>query len=124
AIADVVEVLQGLRDGGITEEELSDVRSFLLGSFARQYESPQSIANAISTLVTFGLPDNYYEGSREAIEGVTLEDAAAAAEYIEPDGLVIVVVGDAEKLHQPLVDAEFGTVAVIEDPENGEPPTN
>jgi zinc protease len=123
AVAQIIDVLEDLVENGMTEQELADVKSFLVGSFCLQYETPQAIANALSALVTYGLPDDYYQSYREVIENVTLEDTAEAATYIEPDGLAIVIVGDAVKLQDPLIDADFGPVAIIEDPEAGEPPT-
>lgn len=125
AIAETLNVLRKISEEGITKQELDVVKGFLTGVFTLRFETPESIASALSELVTYGLPADYFETYRQNVEGVTLDEAnRAAAEYLHPDRLGIVVVGDAEKVRGPLHAAEFGTVAQIQDPEPGEPPTD
>jgi len=60
-----------------------------------------------------GRPLDTPERDIETIESLTLDDVkAAAAEYLHPDGLVMLFVGDSEKFEQPL--SNFGEVNVIE----------
>lgn len=125
AIAEIIKVLEKIHEQGITKQELELVKGFLTGVFTLQYETPEAIASALSSLVTYGLPDDYYATFREQVENVTLDDCnRAAAEYLHPDRLGIVVVGDAKKVRDPLHSAGLGTVAYIEDPEPGNPPTH
>lgn len=125
AIAEEIEVMSEFKEKGLTKQELEEVKSYLIGVFPLRYETPESIASGLSTMVTHGLPENYFETYRTNIENVTLEDAnRAAAEFLHPDRLAIVVVGDAEQVEDPLVKAGFGPVAVLEDPEPGNAPAH
>lgn len=122
AVAEIIEVLETTKQKGITKSELEEVKGLHTGSFPLMYETPESIASGLSSLVTFDLPDDYFDTYRTNIEKVTLDQANEAAQHIRPDQLAIVLVGDAEVVRDPLVDAEFGPVAMIEDPEPGNPP--
>jgi zinc protease len=125
AVAETLNVLRKINEEGITKQELAVVKGFLTGVFTLRFETPESIASALSELVTYGLPANYFETYRQNVESVTLDEAnRAAAEYLRPEPLGIVIVGDAEKVRGPLQSAEFGPVAQIQDPEPGEPPTD
>jgi len=123
AIAETIKVLESTREKGITKQELEEVKGFLVGIFPLRFETPQAITSGISSIVTHGLADDYYATFRAKIESVTLDEAnQAAAEHLRPDRLAIVAVGDAEVIGDPLRNADFGPVAVIEDPEQGQPP--
>lgn len=123
AVAETIEILRETHSDGITNEELEEAKGFLIGSFPVRFETPAAVASGLASLITYGLPDDYYETYRAKVEKVTLDEAnQAAAEHLRPDKLAIVVVGDAEKIREPMLSAGFGTVAVIEDPEPGEPP--
>lgn len=125
AVAEILNVIRKMHDEGITKEEMDDVKGFLTGIFTLRFETPEAIASALSNLVTFDLPDDYYSTYRANVEGVTLEEAnRAAQEYLRPDRLGVVVVGDAKKVRDPILAEQFGPVAIIEDPEPGEPPTD
>ncbi len=124
AVAEALDVLQSTHDKGITKDELEQVKGYLIGLFPLRFETPEAIASAISSLVIYGLPEDYYSTYRTNVEKVTLDDVKqAAAERLHPDRMAIVVVGDADQVRDPLKRAGFGPVTVIEDPE-GEPPTN
>ena len=63
-----------------------------------------------------GRPLDTPERDMETIENLTLEDVkAAAAEYLHPEGLTMLFVGNQEEFEQPL--SNFGEVNVIELPE-------
>lgn len=123
AIRETVKVIQNIHADGITKQELEEVKGFLIGVFSLRFETPDAIASALADLVIYGLPDDYWEAYRANVESVTLDEAnRAAADYLRPDRLGIVVVGDYEEVGDPLFDADLGTVAHIEDSEPGRPP--
>ena len=123
AIGETIEVLRSTQQEGLTREELDNVKGFLRGVFPLQFETPGSIAGGLETLVTHRLPDDYWATYRDNIDAVTLDEAnEAASKYVRSDRLAIVAVGDAEAVKDPLLASNFGPVAVIEDPEAGNPP--
>lgn len=123
AIADMLGEIRKVHDEGITEEELKLAKDYLVGVFPLRFETPDAIAVAISGLVLYGLPDDYYDTYRSKVEAVSLEDAgAAAADHLRPDRMAVVLTGDADAVGGRLRDAGLGAVTVVEDPLPGHPP--
>jgi len=118
AIADTVAEIRRLHDDGVTPEELAFAQDYLVGVFPLAFETPEAISQAIARRVVYGLPDDYYQTYRDAMQAVTVEQASrAAAERLRPDRLAIVVVGDPT-LEAPLTEAGFGPVSVVGDAED------
>jgi zinc protease len=78
------------------DAEMAQTRSYLIDSFPLSVETPGNIADLISGLRLFGLPDTWYDNFRTRVQGVDPSAALATAQhYIHPDQAVVVVVGDA-----------------------------
>jgi len=61
------------------------------------------VTNSIGEIVTYGLPDFYYETYGDRVRSVTLKDiATAATKVLTPQNLIWVVVGDRKKIQDPL----------------------
>ncbi|MCK6459871.1 MAG: insulinase family protein, partial [Planctomycetes bacterium] len=103
AVRAILEVLEKLRAAPPTAEEMDLARSDLVGSFAGRYETPQSRAAAIWLLLEQGLPKDYYRTAFDSYRTAAAEDLLAVAkEHLHPDGLVVVVAGDAKKIKADL----------------------
>ena len=90
-------------------------RGNILGSFPQQFERPDSILNEITRLETYGLPTEGLKSYPEDIRGLTLEQAQTAwNNYIDVDQLLIVIVGDAEKIESGLLEQGLPVVRVDE----------
>jgi zinc protease len=51
----------------------------------------------------YDLPADYFDRYRENIEAVSVEDVARVArKYIDPDRAIIVIVGNAKQVREPL----------------------
>lgn len=108
--------LERIREEELTADELSLVTSYLQGVFPIRYESTAAIAGALANLVTYDLPDDYYDTYRERVGAVTTVDALRAARaHIKPETLRMVVVGDAS-LRGKLDELQFGSVDVRIEP--------
>jgi predicted Zn-dependent peptidase len=74
-------------------------------------QTPGSILGALSTLVIHGLPDDYYATLRQQLLSATVEQvSAAAAEHLHPNGLTLVIEGDAALIRDELVAAGLGEI--------------
>jgi predicted Zn-dependent peptidase len=113
AIALILEQIEMMRDDGPTEEEFEGAKDAYLNRQVFDYESNRTVVNRLVTLRWEGRPLDSAERDFERISELTVEDLAAAArEYLHPDGLTILVVGQEDQFDQPL--SNFGEVNVIE----------
>jgi zinc protease len=73
------------------------------------------LAAGIQEIVTFGLPDDYFETFPGKVRALGREDIGAAAEKVlRPDRLVWVVVGDREKIEEGIQKLDFGPVSYLD----------
>jgi zinc protease len=93
-------------------EELNNAQRFLSDSFPLRIETPGKIADLVAQLRIYGLPDDYWDTFRTQIRAVTAEQTLAAArQYIHPESAVIVVVGKAADVAEPL--RLYGDVTIV-----------
>lgn len=113
AISATIEHLRKIRAADVTPQELGETISFYSGYFPRQFETPEQVANQLSIVELYGLNKNYLSKYIDNISSVTAANVRAAAEkYIDPDNLLIVVVGKADDLREKL--KQFGPVTEID----------
>ncbi len=95
------------------QRELEDAHRFLADSFPLQIETNDRIAELVSDLRTFNLPDDYWDHFRSNIRKVTPQEALKAAQtYIHSDREVVIVVGKAAEV-VPVLE-KFGPVSVVD----------
>jgi zinc protease len=114
AVKEAMSELRGLVQGGPTGEELTQSRDFLSGVFPLQLETTGQVASRIGELLVYDLPADFFSTYRDEIRAVTPEAVREASQSIlRPEDLVVVVVGDGEKIRDPLTDLGLGPVEVI-----------
>ena len=115
AAREVLKEIDRMRAEEIAESELSLATSYLDGVFPIRYETTAAIASALSSLVVYELPDDYFDSYRMHVRGVTRADVRRAAEtHLHPDQLQIVAVGDPAVIEAPLRALNFGELAVYD----------
>ena len=66
-------------------------------------QSASDIAGRLVDMEVFGLPHDYFDHYRENIAAVTAKDVTEVAnKYIDPDRVLIVIVGNATQIREPL----------------------
>ena len=111
AVREILLEIDKLREGGVTDSELTLATSYLDGVFPIRFESTTAIATALASLVSYGLPDDYYDTYRSQVRSVTADDVlAAAGAHLRPDQLQIVAVGDPTIIRAPLEALDAGPV--------------
>lgn len=99
AISETIKEINRIRTELVTDEELSDAKAFLTGSFPMRIETGERIANFLVAVELYGLGSDYVDEYAGFINAVTSENILLIAKkYLHPEKLVIVVVGDQEKI--------------------------
>lgn len=116
AVAEVrKELRQAQEDQPITSDELTAAKGNILGSFPQQFERPDSILNEIIRLETYDLPTDSLKSYPDDIRNLDLAQAQTAwNNYIDIDQLLIVIVGDAEKIESGLLEQGLPVIRVDE----------
>jgi len=103
ALTDLLGEIGDLRDKPVPENELADAKRAIVGSFARDLESPQQVLGYYVDNWLYGLPADYWDTYPARVMAVTGAQAQAAAQkYWAPGRLQIVAVGDATKVTEIL----------------------
>ena len=72
------------------------------------------MADQAATQVLAGLPEDYVDRSLALLRSVTPESATEAYQsLVRPEELSLVVVGDAERIAEPLRASGFGELQVV-----------
>lgn len=98
AIEEVLKEINKIRSSPVTDDELSDAKSFLTGSFPMKIETGARIAGFLVAVEYYGLGNDYIEKFPIYINSVTKEDVLRVAKkYLDPENYVLVVVADQKK---------------------------
>jgi zinc protease len=99
----------------VTEEELAKAVDNLTLSLPGSWETIGAVGGSLAEIVRFGLPDDWFDGYAGRVRSVTVDDATAVArEFLDPDRLIWVVVGDVSKIEAPVRALGFGEVRVLD----------
>ncbi|MBQ6073170.1 MAG: insulinase family protein [Bacteroidales bacterium] len=78
------------------QKKLDGVKDAMLRSNASAFETSASLVGTLSRIRNYNLPDDYVAKEEAVTKAMTLEDVKAkAAEYLNTDNMIIIVVGDA-----------------------------
>ena len=104
SVIEFLKELHGIRGGiPVSPEEIESARQAIIRGFPRGFETPEQIATNLETVVTYELPDTYFNSYTQKIAAVTLDDLnRVAKQYLDPDRMAIVIVGDRQSIEQPL----------------------
>ncbi len=87
--------LNRIRDEAVSEEEISNAKSYLTGVFPIRIETQDGLIDQIVNIKMFGLSDDYLKTYRDNVSAVTIEGIQRVAQkYVKPDVAAIVIVGD------------------------------
>ena len=110
----IVEQIVRLQRQRVQQRELSDAQEYLTGSFPLTVETPSAIALQVLNAVFYGLDLNELQTYRERVNMITVDDIQRVAQqYLNPDKLSIVLVGDASIFAKDLAGVGFDQVETI-----------
>jgi zinc protease len=116
AAREVLNEITRIRDTAVSTDELTLATSYLAGVFPIRFETTAAIASALTSLVVYGLPNDYFDKYRENIHQQSVDTVQTAARaHLHRDRLQVVVVGDAEAIRGPLSELGQGPVEIYDD---------
>ncbi|MFI5075990.1 MAG: M16 family metallopeptidase [Vicinamibacteria bacterium] len=118
SVIEFLKELHGIRGGiPVSPEEIESARQAIIRGFPRGFETPEQMAANLETVVTHELPDTYFNSYTQKIAAVTLDDLnRVAKQYLHPDRMAIVIVGDRQSIEQPLrtVEGYGANIALVD----------
>jgi zinc protease len=104
SVFELMKELRGVRgEMPVTESELDYAKQAIIRGFPRSFETPGQIAGRLETVVTYGLPYDYFNNYIQNVQAVSLEDINRVANrYLDPSRMAIVVVGDRKAIEPGL----------------------
>jgi zinc protease len=109
-----VDEIARLQRQRVFERELGDAQAYLTGSFPLTIETPNDIATSVINAVFYELPIEEVATYRERVQAISPDDIQRVArEYIRPDRLSIVLVGNAKAFLSDLRGVGFTEYDVI-----------
>lgn len=109
AAYEILSEMNRLDKNTISEEELTEAKAYLTGSFGRSLESPSTIASFALNSEIQKLPKDYYKNYLKNLDAVSVAELnKLAPKYIKPNNSYLIVVGNASEFKDKL--SQFGEV--------------
>ena len=114
----VVEIINEYRaivgERPITEQEADEAKGNMIKGFPQQFQTVGNIAGQVANMIMYDLPDDEWLRYINDLESITPQQATKAArDHLNPDALLIVIVGDREKIEPGLQELGLGEVKYL-----------
>jgi predicted Zn-dependent peptidase len=105
-------IISDMTREAVSDAELALARESIVNSFIFAFTTPASVVAQWARLEYYGYPKGYLENYRKNIAKVSKKDVLRVAKkYLQPDRMILVVVGDEKKFDKPL--STFGKVREV-----------
>lgn len=120
AIKEIIKELKNIKETYINEEELIYVKNYLIGNYPLQIETASEVATKVLNIELYNLDRDFYNKILTRIYRIRSEDIYEVAnKYLDPDNLIISVVGPNQYKNDFLDELkEIGEVEIIKEVEN------
>jgi len=113
ALIEFMKELRRIRDDSVPQAELDKAKAYISLGLPGGFETTQGAARQFAELLAYDLPLDYYDSYIPHIAAVTAADVQRVArQYIDPDRLAIVVVGDRSKIETGLQALNEGPIVL------------
>ncbi|HKN47357.1 MAG TPA: pitrilysin family protein [Candidatus Polarisedimenticolia bacterium] len=103
------EILKQIREAGPTEDEVRQAKEASINSFVFSVDGTVPFMHAYLYYDRYRYPPDFLQTYRDNLAKVTRDQVARAArKHLEPDHLVVLVVGNEKKLDHPLASLGLG----------------
>ncbi len=92
----VRKIVDDLRSSRVSDVELESAKNSLMNSFIFAFENTHAVVTQKMRLHFYSYPDNYLETYQEQVKALTADDVQRVVrQYLQPDQMHIVLVGDS-----------------------------
>ncbi len=113
AIVEILYEIEHMRTTLPSPDELARAKDSISRSLPGLFETTPQAASSIGQLFAYSLPPDYYRRLPEQIERVSAEEVRRVAmNYLKPDEMVIVAVGDRKQIERQLEEIAQGPIEV------------
>jgi zinc protease len=99
SVVEFMKEINKFRTSGVTDAELTFMKSSIGQRDALRYETGNQKAGFIGRILTYGLPANFVETQNKILASLSKKEAdALAKKWINPDKMNILLVGDKVKI--------------------------
>jgi zinc protease len=98
----------------VPADELARAKNYVSLRYPSGFESTGDISRRLEDALVYHLPDDYYSKYVQNIQAVAAADVQRVArKYVQPDKVVVVVVGDLSKIEPSVRALNLGAVTVM-----------
>ncbi len=113
AIEEILNEIRRIDSEPVPDPELDMQRQYLAGNYLLSLESPGVTASRVQEIDLYKLPVDYFKTYASRVTKVSAEKVKElAGKYVHPDGLTIIVVGEAKEVKSAL--EKLGPVTVYD----------
>jgi len=114
----IVDEVARLQREPVSQRELRSAQDYLAGKFPLTIETPGAIATQVLDVLFYGLPLTDIETYRVRVNAITPDDIQRVArQYLHPDRLSVVLVGNASAFTGQLAGVGFDRFELVELPQ-------
>ena len=111
AVKEVFNEFNRMRDTQLTPDELALAKDSISHSLPGYFETTPQTAAAIGNIFVYNLPMDYYRTLPGRIDTVSAADVQRVAQqYLWPENMVVVAVGDRKKIEPGLKGLDLGSI--------------
>jgi len=115
AIMEIYKEVKNYYENGMTPEELVTTKKSVNQGDALRYETSFEKAGFLSRILSYDLPSDYVSQQGQVLNSVKLEEVnAVVKKYLNPDEMVIVIVGDEGDIKSGLKKLGIAKVTTID----------
>jgi predicted Zn-dependent peptidase len=98
----------------VPAEELSKAKNYVALGLPGEFETTGDLARKLEELVVYNLPDSTFTTLVANVTAITAADVQrAAARYIQPERMAVVVVGDRKTIEGPIRGLNLGPITIV-----------
>ena len=102
-ITSLLDEIKRVQTTAISSDELDYAKESILNSFVFKFENPSQTLSRLTTYEYYGYPQDFIFEYQKGVKATTIEDVQRVAqEYLKPENIVTLVVGNEEEINPPL----------------------